>query len=267
MSVLILAEPGCTAQGDYATYVRLIETAAQCGAGCWKPQWTSDPVQMCERRHIGVDHPKRAYYQRAYSWLAFPVEWHADFKARCTDLGMQYACSVFIPQDVATVASYVDYLKIASFEALDRELLRACMHAKPARHVIMSLGMDAPANWSGKWRMQEAHPISLHCVTSYPAPLSALNLSLLSDGLCEGYSDHSRHLLAGAVAVGAGAQLLETHYRLDDCDEDNPDYAVAFAPWEFAQYIKNVRDAEVMLGSGIKEIQDCEREMLPYRVT
>lgn len=83
----------------------------------------------------------------------------------------------------------------------------------------------------------------------------------------DGLSDHSRHALTGALAVAAGATIVEAHLRLDDTPAENPDYAVAFSPSEFTQYVKNIRDAEVMLGTGRKEIQACEHEMLSFKVT
>jgi N,N'-diacetyllegionaminate synthase len=103
----------------------------------------------------------------------------------------------------------------------------------------------------------------LHCVSAYPAPISEMNLRAVGRGL----SDHSRNLLTGAVAVGAGARIIETHYRLDTCHPTNPDYAVAFTPAEFTQYVKNIRDAEAMMGDGVKKRQPCEEWAVPYRVT
>lgn len=261
---LIIAEPGATAEGDWANYLKLIYTAAECGASCWKPQWTSNPAKMLERRHIGPDHPQRRIYERAYGWLHFPVEWHQDFSTLCQKLGMSYACSVYLPEDVATIASFVDYLKIASFENRDRSMQQACrmcFAGLESNRVIISTGMS-PSDW--EWRSYVPYSRRLHCVSAYPAPLDAMNISV--EGF-DGLSDHSRHLLAGALAVACGASIVETHYRLDECDEHNPDYAVAFSPKEFTQYVQNIRDAEIMLGSGVKERQPCEDWALPYRVT
>lgn len=278
---LVIAEPGCTHEGDYDALCRLVVTAHTCGADVWKPQWVSDPAAMCERRHIGIDHPQRAYYERAYTWLAFPVAWHTPFRAYCHAVGMRYACTVFLPQDVATLAPRVDYLKISSFEAEDQALVRAAMLAKPGHkpehsgvfdaNVIVSTGMMEQAIDYRVWDSGRCltPAFVLHCTSSYPAPLASLNLSVLGDEYASRYgglSDHSRHLLTGAVAVGCGARVIETHYRLDDCDPQNPDYPVAFTPAEFAQYIRHIRDAEMMLGDGIKQVQPCEAAMLPYRV-
>jgi N,N'-diacetyllegionaminate synthase len=271
--VLVIAEPGGTAEGDKATMLRLLETAHACGANVWKPQWTSDPMQMCERRHIGPDHPKRAYYEAAYRWLQWPVEWHAEFRDKCHALGMQYACSVYLPQDVATVAPLVDYLKISSFEAGDAEIANSVRGHESKAIVSTGMGNDDLAEW---WQLFRSGTRVLHCVSAYPAPLGEMNLSVLwarediydyCESCVDGLSDHSRHLLTGAVAVGAGAKIIEAHYRLDTCHPSNPDYAVAFTPAEFTQYIQNIRDAETMMGTGEKRIQECEKAMLPFRVT
>jgi len=261
---LVIAEPGCTAEGDKNNMLRLLETAKACGADVWKPQWTSDPASMCERRHIGRDHAQRGHYERAYGWLAFPVEWHQEFRTRCVELGMQYACSVYLPQDVATVEPFVDYHKVSSFEATDGEMIAAHRALTRQGNLIVSMGMvDDIDDLQNDWRGLRAD--YLHCVSAYPAPLSAMNLAVIDD-LVDGLSDHSGCLVTGAVAVALGAEIIETHYRLDDCNPDNPDYAVAFSPAEFTQYIKNIRDAELMLGDGIKRRQPCEEWAVPYRV-
>lgn len=266
---LIIGEPGCTHQGDYDTLVRLIQTAKDCGADVVKPQWTSDPALMCERRHIGLDHPKRAYYERAYGWLNFPVEWHADLSAMAHLIGLQYACTVFLPQDVATIAPFVEYLKIASFEVEDEAMFTAWLQLSARPEPLLSeAGGQSDAWWEDGKR---PHGLRLHCISAYPAPISAMNLACLHRDEWErapyvGLSDHSRRLSTGALAVAAGAEIVETHYRLDDCDPENPDYAVAFTPAEFATYIQNIRDAELMLGDGEKQLQPCEAEMAQYRV-
>lgn len=255
MSVLVIAEPGCTHEGDYAAIVRLIHATKAAGADVFKNQWMSSPKRVCERRNA---HEYRAFYD----WLNYPLDWHLSFRRICRELGLQYACSVYLPDDVETMAPMVDYLKISSFEAEDQGLLAAVRPLK--ERVIVSLGMQDEDVTSWGWRTLPHH--LLHCVSSYPAPISQLQLRSMSALGLGGLSDHSRHLLAGAVAVSLGASMVEAHIRLDDCSPKNPDYAVAFSPKEFKQYVQNIRDAEVMLGDGVKRVQPCEVSMLKYRV-
>lgn len=254
MSTLVIAEPGCTHQGDYASIVRLIHVAAEGGANVFKNQWMSSPKRVCERRNA----PE---YRAFYDWLNYPLDWHLSFQRICGELGLAYACSVYLPEDVPTIAPFVQYLKISSFEANDAALIAAVEASKLPSFV--SGGMQTSDEFERAWLNL---PMDLlHCVSSYPAPLDQLNIGTIRH-TGEGFSDHSRHLLAGALAVAVGARIVEAHFRLDDCHPKNPDYAVAFSPKEFKQYIQNIRDAEVMLGDGVKRLQPCEQPMLKYRV-
>ncbi len=261
MSVMVIAEPGGTGEGDYDTMLRLLQTAKDAGADCWKPQFTTNADRHLLRRSASLSTSERyafyTKYYRAYHWLQWPVEWHEDFRDQCHALGMKYACSVCLPEDVAVVEPWVDYLKVSSFEVNDPRLADALEDS--GKPVIASYGMTGDDMPQVDW--------PLHCVSAYPAPLEAMNLRVLYAGKYRGLSDHSRHLLTGALSVACGAMIVETHYRLDDCDPTNPDYAVAFSPTEFAQYVKNIRDAEAMMGDGVKRIQPCEQAMLKYKVT
>ena len=264
---LVIAEPGCTHEGDYATLLELLRTAKACGADVWKPQWTSDPVQMCERRHIGPDHPKRDYYLRAYSWLNFPVEWHAEFKAICQQIGLQYAVTCFLPQDVGTVAPYVDYLKVASFENCDASMLRVAR--KSGKPIIVSTGAMKRWSWAFwrlKWWQWRSGVRLLQCTSAYPVSLDQVHLLAMVRCGMDGLSDHSRDMVTGGFAVAAGASVVEAHYALYECDADNPDYPCAFSPGEFEIYVKNIRKAESARGLGDKHTYGQETWAVRYKV-
>jgi N,N'-diacetyllegionaminate synthase len=250
---LVIAEPGCTHEGRFEKIIELIETAATCGADVFKNQWMSDPDAVIARRGVPSDP-----YQRYYGWLAYPLGWHRRFKERCHELGMQYGCSVYLPKDVWPLEPYVDLFKISSFERKDLALSGTARLS--GKRVIVSAGMLEET----EYYMNE--PDMLVCTSAYPAPLGALNLELLRMGRFAGLSDHSQYVLTGAVAVGAGADVVEAHMRLDDCDVWNPDYAVAFSPADFQQYIYNIRAAEQMMGTGRRGIHPSELPMVEYRV-
>ena len=81
-----------------------------------------------------------------------------------------------------------------------------------------------------------------------------------------GLSDHTRNPLTGALAVAAGARYIETHFRLNDTDPACPDYAVSRTPDELYAYIRNIRQAEILMGEPVKRIQPSEEANLRYRV-
>jgi sialic acid synthase SpsE len=111
----------------------------------------------------------------------------------------------------------------------------------------------------------------LHCVSAYPTPVEQLNLAVLreTDDHCaiwSGLSDHTTHPLVGALAVAAGARIIEAHLKLDDTDPQNPDAPHARTPTAFADYVRNIRFAKAVMGDGVKRVMPSEAAMLPYRV-
>jgi N,N'-diacetyllegionaminate synthase len=255
---VVIAEPGCTHQGDYHAIRRLIETAAECGADVFKNQWTSDPAGMvANRKRLKLKPPKGTQwddYLPYYTWLAYPVQWHHDFARFAHELGMKYASSTYLAKDVALVEPYVDAFKVSSYEAMDLDLLHTIgLRLRPMKPLWISDG-KVPRAMAFDWPLIVYGAVGFdapvgffHCVSEYPADLRKMRLRGKLTGGDRQLSDHSRSLATGAVAVACGAFMVETHFRLDDCDPANPDYAVAFSPIEFTQYIQNIRDAEVML--------------------
>jgi sialic acid synthase SpsE len=256
---LVIAEPGCVHEGKWERMVRLFEVARSAGADILKPQYVSNPAKMCERRHIGPDHPQRSYYETAYGWNSYPLKWLEWLSEACKATGMQLACTSFLPEDVWAVDPFVSIHKVASFERGDQRLSRTAWAT--GKRVLISQGMSDGAE---RW-IPEDNAYALLCRTAYPAPLKSLRLKeLRSFG---GLSDHSRDVRVGGWAVMAGATVVEAHIRLADTSPDNPDYAAALSPSEFTEYVRNVRDAEEAYDSDVKGVQPCEEWALPYRVT
>ncbi|MCR4375618.1 MAG: N-acetylneuraminate synthase family protein [Acidobacteria bacterium] len=251
MSVLVIAEPGSTHEGRLDLMLRLIDAASDAGVNVFKSQWLSSAERLCERR-------RAPEYLDSYRKLEYPLAWHAECRDHAKARGLQYACSVYLPGDAALVGPFCDFLKVSSFEAEDGDLICEAVDASRARAVV-SLGMNAS-------RPPYAGIRCVHCVSSYPAPISQMRLASLFDVTIDGLSDHSRDLRMGGWAVCAGAQIIEAHLRLDDTDTANKDYAVAFTPAEFATYVQNIRDAELAMGDGVRRVQPCEGPMLRFRV-
>src|ERR1044071_4157004 len=148
---------------------------------------------------------------------------------------MQLGITCFLPEDVPTAAKYAYIMKIASFESADPEMM-AALHGCQ-RQVVISTGMmDEDGIYQIVSRTARLCATLLHCTSAYPAPLEDVQLGVVVR-LLDGLSDHSRDLDMGMMAVCAGAQIIETHYRLYDCDPENPDYPVSFDPGELAMYV------------------------------
>ncbi len=251
MRTTVIAEIGSAwryGKNHWEHGIQAIRVAKAAGADCVKFQWTSDPRKMEKRRKVK---------KGSYDILNWPKAWIADFYGEAERLGIEFMCTVFLPEDVAVIDPYVKRFKVASLESDATDLTTALgLYASPAKKdIIWSYGASKDWHWNG-----------LHCTVAYPALPNELNLLAIENCNFRGYSDHSGDLLTGALAVACGAGIVESHFRLDCTPKDNPDYGHSHSPGALKQYIQNIRKAEVMLGDGIKKIEASEQWALKHKV-
>jgi len=251
MSTFIIAEAGSTHEQSLDRAYSLAVVARDAGADAVKYQYWSSPAHMRERRHV---EGKTAYLKGSLK-----KEWLDYLHDEVWELGIEFMCTVYLPEDIPVIAPYVKRFKVASFESADREFIEA--HRKYGKELIVSTGMGQ--NWGDDHIWGDSR---LHCVSAYPCPPEQANIAAVHTGGFAGYSDHTHDILTGALAVAAGARILEVHFRLDDTDPASPDYATALPPGQLKDYISLVRKAELMMGDGIKRPQPAEAEMMKYRV-
>jgi sialic acid synthase SpsE len=236
---LVIAECGSSWDGDLQKAVRLIKAAKECDADVAKFQWTSNAGAMAKRRDLGAD------AANMYSkYLQYPPDYLTYLKGECDAAGIEFMCTVYLIEDIPVIAPLVKRFKVSAFEATWGEFLEA--HGKAP--IIISLN---PGKSIGRTMY---HADMLYCVSEYPTPLDHLHFERQNwKELGGGLSDHTTSTLTGAVAVGAGATIIEKHIKLSDTDKSNPDYGHSLeANWvgdmnDFHYYVANIREAERML--------------------
>jgi sialic acid synthase SpsE len=260
MSVYVIAELGSCHENSLSVMKEMAVMAHDAGADAIKLQWTSSPEAMGKRRGQAY---ADGYHQHYAQYLTWPKSWHIKLAKHCFAVGIDYLCTVYLPEDIAVVEPYVQKFKVSSFEATDIEFLKA--HAKYKRTTIVSTGMCSE---------EELQPILaqpyvslMHCVSDYPAELSQLNLAVLSRSYMHGFSDHSdpNILWTGGLAVAAGADVIEAHIGPDKFDPDNPDADHAMTPRLFQSYVTHIRMAREARGENHKCVQEGEKPWLKYR--
>jgi N-acetylneuraminate synthase len=261
----VIAESGSTPEANLEYMFELIDVARDIGADAYKGQWLSSADRLAERRNA-------AEYRDAYRHLEYPREWLPLLRARCDTNKIDFMTTCYLPEDINVVAPHVARFKIASFEALDQHFI-LMHHEWQDKPMIISTGMITRDQWEGLRACWPRDLTLLHCVSAYPCPDEAAALATVR-GLCwsgfrnlkGGYSDHTRHPLAGAVAVAAGASVVEFHLRHPACPPDNADHAVARTVEEAREFVGNIRAAETLLGEPRSGPMDVEAAMLRYQV-
>lgn len=165
---------------------------------------------------------------RARKEWELPVEFLSPLAERCRQREILFSCTPFYLDAVEELLPYVDFYKIASYELLWDDLLRAC--AGTGKPVVLSTGMatmNEIARAVETLRKAGCRDLTLlHCVSGYPTPLDECNLACIrtlaeSFGCPTGWSDHS---VSPAVIHRAvhrwGAGMIEFHLDLEGEGEE-----------------------------------------------
>ncbi len=202
---------------------------------------------------------------RARAEWELPQEHLAPLAEHCSARKIQFSCTPFYLEAVAELAPFVDFYKVASYELLVTDLLKAC--AASGKPVVLSTGMatvDEIAAAAGTLIAAGAADITLlHCVSAYPTPAGEANLSAIQQlrdmtGLKVGWSDHTRRPAVIERAVHRwNAAAIEFHL---DLDGEGAEYAAGhcWLPEEIAPVIARIRESAIADGNGFKGPQPSE---------
>ncbi|MEM8873394.1 MAG: N-acetylneuraminate synthase family protein [Planctomycetota bacterium] len=260
---LVIAEIGVNHDGDVTRALRLVEAAANAGADAVK-------FQLFRADRLAGDAPLAAYQTgtggqrellRSLELSTAEVE---SVVAANRDAGRLPIATPFSPEDVDDVRRLgLPAVKIASPDCVNTLLLRAC--AELSVPMLVSTGAATMGEVDRLVRdIGDVDLALLHCVSSYPTPDDAAQLGWIRqlETRCPivGYSDHTQNAVTGALAVAAGARVIEKHLTYDRAAA-GPDHAASFAPAQFANYVQGIREAEQVMGGGDKSVQPCEQDV------
>ncbi|WP_028524701.1 pseudaminic acid synthase [Runella limosa] len=274
----IIAEMSGNHNQSLERALKIIETAAQCGADAIKLQtYTADTLTI---NHSGglfdINDPTSLWknrnlyelYQEAYT----PWEWHEAMYKCAADNGIICFSTPF--DDTA-----VDFLenlktpayKIASFENNHHPLLKKV--ARTGKPVIMSTGASDLANLAESVEVLKENGcedlILLKCTSNYPSTPENSNLRTIPHLRelfnCEvGLSDHTMGIGAPIAAVTLGATVIEKHFCLSR-SEGGVDSAFSLEPNELKALVIETERAWQSLGIVQYGVQESEKKSLLFK--
>jgi N,N'-diacetyllegionaminate synthase len=268
--VFVIAEIGVNHDGSVERALELVGLARQCGADAVKlqvfraEQLMHGSSQFAEYQKQAVDDADPLAMLRRYELTGSEL---ARVTRAVEQAGMVPIATPFSPDDVPTIDRLnMAAIKIASPDVVNRPLLQRA--ARTGRPMIVSTGAANPdeiqmcCDWLRQWK---ADYCLLHCVSSYPTPRDSTNLCWIGElarqfGVSVGYSDHSTEIISGALAVAAGACIVERHLTYDR-KAAGPDHAASSDPGQFSHYVKLVRQAESMRGLPGKRVLTIEQDV------
>ncbi len=268
----VIAEIGVNHDGDPRRALTLVEHAASAGADAVKLQIFSADLLLSRAPALA------AYQQRAgesdaramLRRLELPLDAADRCVRRAHALGIGAIATVFSVELVAPSAALAfDAFKTASPDIVHLPLLSAL--AMAGRPLIVSTGaatfeeVARAAMWLEGPRRAGALAL-LQCVSAYPTPdndaaLGAIGaLARAFPDIPIGYSDHTTAPDTGALAVAAGACILEKHLT-HDRRAAGPDHAASLEPAQFQEYARLARRAHSMLGAPVKRVHERELDV------
>lgn len=256
----IIAELSANHLHDFDIAVETIKAMKESGADAVKFQtYTPDTITIdCDNEYFQIKQGTiwdgevlYSLYEKAYT----PWEWQSDLKKIAEELGLIAFSSPFDKSSVDFLEKMnVPAYKIASFEITDIPLIEYV--AGKGKPVIISTGIasmeDINLAIDTCLKAGNDQIALLKCTSSYPAPLSEINLKSIPDMINRfncviGLSDHTLGGEVSTAAVALGASIVEKHFILDR-SMGGPDSKFSMEPHEFKQMVDSIRNVEKALG-------------------
>lgn len=263
--VFIVAELGINHNGKLSLAKKMIIAAKQAGADAVKIQSfvTEDFVGDMDLKYTYKSQGKNVTESQYKMFKG--VEIDKKIQAELFKYAKKVGIIIFsTPQDNSFQT--VDFLcnrelnmpaiKVGSDDLTNLSMLS--YYAKKKKPMIISTGMATLEEVKDAVKAIKNQGndkiIILKCTSLYPTPPQEANLSQIKtlqktfkDCLI-GFSDHTQGSTAAVIATVFGAVMIEKHFTMDH-NLPGPDHWFAADPSELAFLIKQVREAERMLGN------------------
>ncbi len=268
MSTFIIAEIGINHNGDLELAKKLIDTAVI--AGCDAVKFRKRTIGECytkadldESEDSPWGHTRRAKVEG----LEFGKEQYDAIDEYCKGKGIAWYASAYDIKSQLFMRQYDHkYNKIASAMLTSDPLLETV--AEEGRYTFIATGMSTFEEIDHAVAIFRKHdcPFELmHCISTYPMISLDANLRMihtLQDRYpCKvGYSGHEIGTLVSTCAVAMGATSVERHITLNKTFYGDEQKA-SVDPLELWKLVKDIREAEQIMGTGEKIFSKSELEL------
>lgn len=273
MGCFVIAEIGVNHNGNLDLAKKLVIAAKEAKADAVKFQTFSAEMlaslgtpKVAYQREYGDE--TESHYEMLRS-LELTERDHFELKAFCEKIGVEFMST---PYDLESARFLDVILGVKRFKVASADLVDEALHkyiSKTGKPSIVSTGMstlgEIERTMSIYGESCKERVTLLHCTSNYPCKDGSVNLRTLKTlekafGVKVGFSDHSEGSTAAIIAIAYGAHVIEKHLTLDK-DMKGPDHRASANAAEFRDLVRDIRRAEIMLGSSQKIVEGEEMEM------
>ena len=264
--IVVIAEIGLNHMGSLDWIFKMLPRLKQVGVDAVKFQLFTPELYVSKNDNERFS---------KVSALALSESIFLQIKKECDNINLPIFATPLSHDWVQFISDTCGNIKIASGDFTFSQTVDLALNSPS--NIIISSGATSRqevidfVNKAKKIRTGDGYSNSvaiLHCVSSYPASISELNLSAIKDlraisGLTIGFSSHFIEDAPLFAAIGAGARIIEIHVTDDRTRTDIRDHALSRTPEELETIICLIRELNLSLKSEIKTIQKSEYSAIP----
>jgi N,N'-diacetyllegionaminate synthase len=259
--IILIAEIGENHIGDMKLARRMVRDAAEAGADFVK-------FQSYLGKDFKKDDPEKEWFKK----VELSDEAHLELKVLAEQNSVEFLSSPFTLERAKFLCEELGLrkIKIASGMMLNITVLDY-LDSEGIDTVFVSTGMATleEINQCINHLKNIPNIYLLHCVTQYPCKDEEANLRAILTlqkkfNLPVGYSDHTIGSDACIAAAALGAKAIEKHFTFDKNCPEGTDHVLSVTADEFKEMAEKIRKIEVLLGDGIKEPSEGEKEILGF---
>ncbi|MDD2806229.1 MAG: N-acetylneuraminate synthase family protein [Elusimicrobiales bacterium] len=257
--VFIIAEIG----GNFTTFkeaTRLIDSAVECCVDAVKIQTYSAETLSSRKAMFDMENTGVTSQFELFKKYEISADIHARIAKYARSKKMEWFSTPSHQKDVQMLNRLgVKAYKIGSDDAVNIPFLKYL--AQQGKPIYMATGMctmkEVCESVAAIQETGNTPLVLMHAVTSYPTHPEDVNLLAMKammkvfPEIPVGYSDHTTGITACVAAAALGARVIEKHFTYDK-KADGPDHMLSANPSEMSQLVRQVREVELMLGSGVK---------------
>lgn len=265
----LIAEIGINHNGSINIAKKLIDLAKDNGFDAVKFQKRNPDITTpnSEKEKLRSTPWGEMTYLNYKKKIEFNIPQYDQISKYCKKRKIEWFVSCWDIGSLKQMKKYnLKYNKVASAMITNYELLDAI--SKTKKHTFISTGMSSFKDIDKAVRIFKKNKCKftlLHCVSTYPAKISDLNLNciktLKKKYKCPvGYSGHESSVSPSIVATLLGAEVIERHITLDR-SMWGTDQAASLS----VEGIRNLNDVLTkipkMMGNGVKKIISEEKQI------
>lgn len=270
-----IADVAANHDGDLERAKALVYLAAESGADAAKFQHFAAETIVSDRgfKDLGTQKSHQAKWKKSvfevYKDASLNVDWTPILKETCDKAGIDFFTSPYSFELVDAVDPYVSAYKIGSGDITWVEIIEYI--AKKGKPVIIASGAsttdDVERAMSAALKFNSEVAL-MQCNTNYTGSIENMkyiNLNVLKTframypDVILGLSDHTPKHATVLGAIALGARVIEKHFT-DDTGREGPDHGFSMDPKSWKEMVDRSRELEAALGSGIKKVEENERE-------